>query len=52
MKFKITFVDEVQCESIEDCYDELLKALSSCVFNKDVTPFNFVKLKDKKHEQA
>ena len=41
MKFKVTFYDEFECESIEDCYDELLKVLQSCVTNKDVTTFDF-----------
>ena len=41
MKFKVTFYDEFECESIEDCYDELLKVLSSCVSYGDVTTFDF-----------
>jgi|TARA_R110000824_G_scaffold745_1_gene4655 hypothetical protein len=44
MKFKVTFVDEFECESIEDCCDELIEFLNSCVTNGDVTPFTFVEL--------
>jgi len=49
MKFKVTFVNEFECENTEDCCDELIEFLNSCVINGDVTPFNFVELK---HEDA
>jgi hypothetical protein len=40
-KFKVTFVDEFETESKEDCYDRVLDYLSECVKFKDVTAFEF-----------
>jgi hypothetical protein len=50
MKFKVTFIDEFESESFEDCCDELLIYLSQCVDNKDVTAFDLVQLSNNKGE--
>lgn len=40
-KFKITFVDEFECENEEQAYDILLDYLNDVVHQEDVTAFKF-----------
>ena len=47
-KFRITFVDEIECDNEEQAYDILLDYLNHIVHQEDVTTFNFEELHDKK----
>ena len=42
MNYKVSFIDIFEADSEENCYNHLLKYLSECVENKDVTAFNFI----------
>lgn len=41
MKYKVTFQDEIEAETIEDAFDQLLEYLKDCVNMGDVTAFTF-----------
>jgi hypothetical protein len=52
--YEITFRDEVEAETDEQCYEQFLNYLRECVENEDVSAFVFVNLtelrkKTKKH---
>jgi uncharacterized protein YciU (UPF0263 family) len=47
-KFKVTFVEEIECEDEEQAYDILLEILNETVKAEDVTAFNFKEIKTKK----
>jgi hypothetical protein len=44
-KFEIVFRDEVEHDSMEDCYDAFLEYLADCVRDGDVSAFQFYVLK-------
>jgi predicted kinase len=45
-KFEITFKDEIEVENEEEAIDALIQYLNDCVQFKDVSVFNFYKLKE------
>ena len=45
-KYKVTFVDEIKAETLEDAYDQLILYLSECVYNGDITTFKFEEIND------
>jgi hypothetical protein len=42
MKYKVTYLDEIEASSIEEAYEILLSFLGESVNNEDLTPFAFV----------
>jgi len=40
-KYKVTFVDEIKAETLEDAYDQLILYLSECAYHGDITTFKF-----------
>jgi hypothetical protein len=42
MKYKVTYLDEIEASSIEEAYEILLSFLRESVNNEDLTPFAFV----------
>ena len=50
-KYEITFRDEVEAETDEQCYEQLLDYLRECVENEDVTAFAFVNLTELRKKQ-
>ena len=45
-KFEIVFRDEVEHESIEECYNTFLKYLADCVRDGDISAFQVYQLKE------
>ena len=45
-KYKVTFVDEIKAETLEDAYDQLILYLSECAYNGDITTFKFEEIDD------
>lgn len=45
-KFEVTFKDIFTNDNEEECYEELLQYLASCVRQEDVTAFNFREIKE------
>ena len=42
MKYKITFNDEIEADSDEQAYKNLIQYLRDCVKYEDVTAFGFI----------
>jgi hypothetical protein len=49
MKYKITFNDEIEAETLEDAFDQLLDYLKDCVNMEDVTAFTFTDENGEEH---
>lgn len=49
MKYKVSFQDEIEAETPEKAYDEILAYLQDCVENGDVTAFNFTDENGEEH---
>ena len=43
-KFKVTFSDEIEAESKEDAYAQIITMCDGVAHMKDVTPFKFIEL--------
>lgn len=41
MKYKVTFQDEIEAETLEDAFDIILDYMRDCANMKDVTAFTF-----------
>lgn len=49
-KFEIVFRDEVEHESIDDCYEAFLDYLADCVRTSDVSAFQFYQMEESTDE--
>tara|TARA_R100000231_G_scaffold40614_2_gene35429 strand:- start:1697 stop:1852 length:156 start_codon:yes stop_codon:yes gene_type:complete len=49
-KFEIVFRNEVEHESIEDCYEAFLDYLADCVKTGDVSVFQFYQMEESTNE--
>jgi predicted kinase len=49
-KFEVTFKDEIEVENEEEAVEALIQYLNDCVRFKDVSVFNFYKLKEEKND--
>lgn len=47
MKFKVTFVDEIEAESEDAAFDSMVQYLADCAKYEDVTGFDFKEIKEK-----
>ena len=45
-KFKVTFVDEIEAENLEEAHYQLRLYLSKCDYNGDITTFKFEEIDD------
>ena len=48
-KFRVTFTDEIEAETIEDAYQQILDYLAHTSYNGDVTAFDFEEIEDEGH---
>mgnify|MGYP003135666795 FL=1 len=45
-KYKVTFVDEIEAETLEEAYYQLRLYLSKCQHNDDISVFEFEEIKE------
>ena len=45
-KYKVTFVDEIEAENLEEAYYQLRLYLSKCQHDDDISAFEFEEIKD------